>query len=129
MKFKIGDIIDFGVHKNLEIIGNDKETYTLRDEDGAKRKITKSFLEDKKDGAILKKRPRAKTKAIAWMQDGDGNWFPEKEFEEEVSSITLSNGSYVVTLEKEDYFGRLVYLYDAGDYKITLEPVERKIYN
>ena len=125
MKFKIGDIVDFRTHKNLEVVEKDEESYTLQEEDGLKRKIIKSFLEDKKDGAVLRKRPRAKTKATVWIEDGDGNWFPEKEFEEEVASITISNGSYVVTLTKEDYFGRLVYLYDAECYKITLEPVER----
>lgn len=125
MKFKIGDIVDYGIHKNLEIIEKNEESYILREEDGSKRKIIKSFVEDKKDGAILRKRPRARTKATVWMADGFGEWFLEKEFEEEIASVTLSNDSYVVTLEKEDYFGKLVYLYDARCYKITLEPVER----
>ncbi len=123
MEFKIGDIIDFGRGKNLEIIEKDDENYTVREENIIERKIKKLFLEDEKDGAILMKRPR--TKVTVWLTDGFGGWFIEKEFEEEIASVTLSNGSYVVTLEKEDYFGKLVYLYDARCYKITLEPVER----
>ena len=125
MKFKIGDIVDYGVHKNLEIMEKDEESYTLKEKDGLKRKIIKSFLEDKKDGAILRKRPGVKTKATVWLAEDFGWWFKEKEFEEEIASVTLSNGRYVVTLEKEDCFGKLVYLYDARCYKIILEPVER----
>ncbi|XBX09883.1 hypothetical protein QMP26_18640 [Enterocloster clostridioformis] len=46
----------------------------------------------------------------------------EKEFDEKVISITVANGYYVLVLEQEDYFGKLVFLYDMSKYKIEALP-------
>jgi len=39
MKFKIGDIIDYGFYANLKIIDTDKKHYILEDKSGNKKKI------------------------------------------------------------------------------------------
>jgi hypothetical protein len=49
-------------------------------------------------------------------------WDIIKEFEEKVISITAIDGNYIVVLEKEDYFGKLVYMYDMNEYKIEIMP-------
>ncbi len=54
----------------------------------------------------------------------DKTWSLEKEFDEKVSCIAATDGNYVVVLSEEDYFGKLVYLYDMNQYKIEILPHE-----
>ena len=51
-------------------------------------------------------------------------WSLEKEFDEKVSCIASTDGNYVVVLSEEDYFGKLVYLYNMNQYKIEILPHE-----
>ena len=57
-----------------------------------------------------------------YIRNFDGTWDLEKEFDEKVISITVANGNYVLVLEQEDYFGKLVCLYDMSKYKIEALP-------
>ena len=57
-----------------------------------------------------------------YIRNFDGTWDFEKEFDEKVISITVANGNYVLVLEQEDYFGKLVFLYDMSKYKIEALP-------
>ena len=51
-------------------------------------------------------------------------WSLEKEFDEKVSCIASTDGNYVVVLSEEDYFGKIVYLYNMNQYKIVILPHE-----
>ena len=57
-----------------------------------------------------------------YIRNFDGTQDLEKEFDEKVISITVANGNYVLVLEQEDYFGKLVFLYDMSKYKIEALP-------
>lgn len=63
-----------------------------------------------------------KARAKVYELDSRGKWNKYKEFEENIVSITISDGNYIVTLEKEDYFGKLVFLYATARHKIVLIP-------
>lgn len=45
-RFKVGDYVDYQLHKNMEIIADDGECFILKDSEGYKRKIYKSFVAD-----------------------------------------------------------------------------------
>lgn len=40
---------------------------------------------------------------------------------EDVLSITISSGNYVVVLSKEDYFQKLVHLFNIARFKLEVE--------
>lgn len=59
-----------------------------------------------------------------YIRNFDNTWNLEKEFDEVVTSIIATEGNYVVVLEREDYFGKVVFLYDMSKYKIEILPNE-----
>lgn len=54
----------------------------------------------------------------------DKTWSLAKEFDEKVTCVAIADGNYAVVLAEEDYFGKLVYLYDMNQYKIEILPQE-----
>ena len=48
-------------------------------------------------------------------------FYKEHDFtDDEVLSVTLSDGNYVILLCEEDYFGKLVYLFNADSHRIEI---------
>lgn len=54
----------------------------------------------------------------------DKTWSLAKEFDEKITCVAIADGNYAVVLAEEDYFGKLVYLYDMNQYKIEILPQE-----
>lgn len=57
----------------------------------------------------------------------DKTWSLTKEFYEKVTCVAIADGYYAVVLAEEDYFGKLVYLYDMNQYKVEILPQETDI--
>lgn len=59
-----------------------------------------------------------------YAKDTDGFYLDKTYDEDPVLSVTTSNGNYVIILENEDYFGKLVYLYDVKRFKIEISNIK-----
>jgi len=77
MRYKLGDKIDYGFYKNLEIIAIDTKHYTLKNKNGGTKKVYIELVD--KHAVLLPREKKEKVKRDKKKPWDERGWHPDPE--------------------------------------------------